>query len=125
MGYESKLVIVRKSHLGSDPDCNNKVWAEKIAEIRLCVVGNDVYSKIKDYPITNSYYYEHLTDEPILEDMYGDELREIPLNDCIAIFENADKTDHYRRYTIALGLLKSFNANDWHDSEIVVLHYGY
>lgn len=124
MGYESKLVIVKKSHLDSDPDCNNKVWAEKIAEVRLCKVGNDVI-KIKDYPITNYYYYEHSVDEPIIKDMYNDELSEIPLDDCITILENAYKTDPYRRYAIALGLLKSFNANDWNDGDIVVLHYGY
>jgi hypothetical protein len=125
MGYESKLIIIRKSCLSADPDCNNKVWAEKIAEVSLCKVGNDVCSKIEDYPITNSYYYEHLIDEPIIKDMYGDELREIPLDDCIEILETADKTEHYRRYTIALGLLKSFNTNDWRDGDIVILHYGY
>lgn len=125
MGYESKLIIVKKSHLDVDPDCNNKVWAEKIAEVRLSKVDNQVYSKIKDYPVTNYYYYEHFVDEPIIKDMYGDELREIPLNDCIAILETAIKTDPYRRYTIALGLLKSFNVNDWRDGDIIVLHYGY
>ena len=125
MGYESKLIIIKKSRLFADPDCNSKVWAEKIAEVRLCVVDDEVYSKIQDYPITNSYYYEHLVDEPILKDMYGDELREIPLEDCIEILETANKKDPYRRYTIALGLLKSFNMNDWRDGEIVVLHYGY
>lgn len=125
MGYESKLIVIQKSSLGASVDYNNKEWAEKIAEVRLCVVDNEVFSKIRNYPITNSYYYEHLVENPILKDMYGSELREIPLNDCITILENADKKDHYRRYTIALGLLKSFSANDWRDGEIVVLHYGY
>jgi hypothetical protein len=124
MGYDSKLVVIRKSHLNGDPDCDNKVWAEKIAEVRLCIVDNEVYSKIKDYPITNSYYYEHLVNYPILTDSYGDELREIPLDDCITILENANKIDHYKRYTIALGLLKSFNMNDWRNDDIVILHYG-
>lgn len=125
MGYENKLIVIKKGSLGANVDCNNKEWAEKIAEVRLCVVDNEVFSKIQNYPITNSYYYEHLVSNPILEDMYGTELREIPLNDCITILENADKEDHYRRYTIALGLLKSFSTNDWRDGEIVVLHYGY
>lgn len=125
MGYESKLIVIKKSSLGADVDCNNKEWAEKIAEVRLCVVDDEVFSKIQNYPITNSYYCEHLVGNPILEDAYGVQLREIPLNDCITILENADKKDHYRRYTIALGLLKSFSTNDWRDGEIVVLHYGY
>lgn len=125
MGYESKLIVIKKGSLGADVGCNNKEWAEKIAEVRLCVVDNEVFSKIQNYPITNSYYYEHLVSNPILEDEYGTELREIPLGDCITIFENANKKDHYRRYTIALGLLKSFNTNDWCDGEIVILHYGY
>lgn len=125
MGYESKLIVIKKGSLGNNADCNNKEWAEKIAEVRLCVVDDEVFSKIQNYPITNSYYHEHLVGNPILEDAYGVELREIPLDDCIVILENADKIDHYRRYTIALGLLKSFNTNDWCDGEIVVLHYGY
>jgi hypothetical protein len=125
MGYESKLIVIQKSSFGASVDYNNKKWAEKIAEVRLCVVDNEVFSKIQNYPITKSYYYEHSVGNPILEDMYGVELREIPLNDCITILENADKKDHYRRYTIALGLLKSFSTNDWRDGEIVVLHYGY
>jgi hypothetical protein len=125
MGYESKLIVIQKSSLGASVDYNNKKWAEKIAEVRLCVVDNEVFSKIQNYPITNSYYCEHLVSNPILEDAYGVGLREIPLNDCITILENADKKDHYRRYTIALGLLKSFSTNDWRDGEIVVLHYGY
>ena len=121
MGYESKLVIVRKSRLFADPDCNNKVWAEKIAEVNLCKCYN-FYTRIKDYPKTNSYYYNG--NDAILEDMYGDELIEIPIKDCIEILEECNK-EYYRRFGIALGLLKAFNDNDWCDSDIVVLHYGY
>ena len=123
MGYESKLVIVKKSHLGADPDCDNKTWAEKIAEVNLSCVGNEC--AFWNYPPTDCYYYDDEVDHPILKDKYEEELKEIPLDDCITILEDANTKDPYRRYTIALGLLKAFNDNDWCDGDIVVLHYGY
>ena len=120
MGYESRLVIVRKSKLNAD---NKVVWAEHIADVNLCVVGNCV-AKFRAYPPTNCYFYDRGVDEPIVEDMYGDKLNEIPLADAIQILEDAEKEEHYRRYVIAIGLLKSFTYDDWCD-DIVVLHYGY
>ena len=125
MGYESRLVVIKKSKLGKDED-TNKAWAEHIADVNLCVVGNYAFSKFKEYPPTEYYFYNRGADEPVVEDMYGDELIEIPLKDAIQILEDAEiKDGHYRRYTIAIGLLKGFSEDDWRDGDIAVLHYGY
>ena len=125
MGYESRLVVIKKSRLGKDEDIK-KTWAEHIADVDLCVVGDYALSKFKEYPPTEYYFYDRGTDKPVIEDMYGDELIEIPLKDAIQILEDAEiKDGHYRRYAIAIGLLKGFSQDDWHKDDIVVLHYGY
>jgi hypothetical protein len=125
MGYESKLVVVQKSDLSPNEDCKGKVWAAKIAEVRLCKINYDVLEKIRKYPVTNCYYYEHRVEDAILEDYYDKELTEVPLKDMIAILKDADAMNNYRRYKIAIGLLESFNDDDWDTNDIVVLHFGY
>ena len=123
MGYESKLVVIKKGSLGINEECH-KAWAEKIAEVNMCVMDSSVSSKMRNYPPTEYYYYSDDGDTPILEDKYGKPLTEIPLVDAIQMLEESEKEEHYRRYSIAIGLLKAFVFEDWHDN-VVVLHYGY
>lgn len=118
MGYESRLYIVNKTDIID----NEMFYAEKIAEFNLCTVY-DVSSKIKQYPVTNAYIYSDDGNTRILEDMYGERLTEIPINDVILIIEEAMKNDEYRRYKPCLQLLKGFNQLQW--KNLVVLHYGY
>lgn len=124
MGYESKLIVVYKSDL-SLPNDNGKVWAEKIAEVRLSKINYDVLKKIGEYPVASCYYYEHGSENKIVEDFYDKELTEVPLKDMISILKDAEEMNNYRRYKIAIGLLESFNDDDWDTNDIVVLHFGY
>ena len=121
MGYESKLYVIRKSCLSKD-ECGLR-FAEKIAEINLCC-GPEWHQVAKCYPETDSYIYADDGNSKITEDRYGDKLTEIPLASAIKILEEAYEHTNYRRYKIALGLLKSFEPDKWID-EVVVLHYGY
>ena len=125
MGYESKLIVVKKSGLLPNEDCKGKVWAEKIAEVRLSVIHYNVSKKIREYPVASCYYYEHGIADAILEDFYDKELTEVPLKDMIEILKDAEAMDGYRRYRIAIGLLESFSDDDWDMNDIVVLHFGY
>jgi hypothetical protein len=125
MGYESKLVVVDKSDLFT-PDDDGKVWAEKIADVRLSVIDGDVLRRIKKYPVASCYYYEHGSEDKVVEDFYGEELTEVPLKDMISILKDAEEMSSYRRYKIAIGLLESFSDYDWDTTNnIVVLHFGY
>jgi hypothetical protein len=120
MGYESRFYIVKKGSLMVEDD--GKIWSEVIASFNMSKVP-DVYTHIKKYPKTNCYFY--IGNNKIVEDNYGDELIEIPINDMIAIMSEVIKEDpEYRRFRPFLFLLLGFNLEQWYDN-LVVLHYGY
>ena len=120
MGYESKFYIVNKSDFIADED--GYYYAEKIAMFDLCKVPG-LYIKIKDYPKANVYIYSDDGNTEIKNDLYGDELIEIPIPDMIKFLEEEIKESSYRRYKPFLEMLKGFDLFEW--SNLVVLHYGY
>lgn len=115
MGYESKLYIVDKTGVATDKD--NKRWAEVIATFDLCRTNID-FSKFSP---TDCYFYDG--DERVVEDCYGDPIKEISISDMIELIENAMARDDYRRWQPCLGLLKGFTESQW--TNLVVLHYGH
>lgn len=121
MGYESRFYVVEKKN-SSLKDDDGYSWAEKIATFDMCCIGNHLISNIMKYPKTDVYIFDG--DKRIIEDMYGDPLIEIPINDMIDFLEEAiDKEEHYRRNMPFLRLLRGFDLSEWHN--LVVLHYGY
>ena len=122
MGYESRLYVVEKSrHIY--PSDNGMVWGEVVAMFDLCKCY-PVSGELCKYPNTNAYIYADDGNTKILEDKYGEKLKEIPIKDTIKIIKKAIKNDDgYRRYKPFLKLLEGFNLDEWND--LVVLHYGY
>lgn len=122
MGYESRLYIVDKTSI-YDHD-KNMVLGEVIAMFNFSKV-DPVTNKFFNYPDTDTYIYSDDGNTRILEDSYGEKLKEIPIDDAIKIIEKAAEENHwnYRRWEPILGLLKGFNKKKW--SNLVVLHYGY
>ena len=73
---------------------------------------------------TDCFIYADDDDTRIVEDHYGNELTEAPLFDVIKFLENeVQRGETYRRIKPLLGLLKSFDENEW--DGLVCLHYGY
>ena len=118
MGYESKLYVVDKSDF-LDGDY---VWGEVIASFDLYKTY-PVSDKMREYPNTNCYIYADDGNTRILEDCYGESLKEIPIDDAIKILESAASLNNYRRYSPCIALLKGFEKNQW--KNLVVLHYGH
>ena len=58
----------------------------------------------------------------IIKDCYGDNLKEIPINDMIDYLEK--NPDDYWRYTPLLHMLKAFN-NFAKSDELAILKYGH
>ena len=114
MGYESRLYVIQKSDVGMEEE---KKWCEVIATFDLCKVNIN----FRKYPETDSYFYEG--NEKIVEDCYGEPLRELTIKEAIQEVENAATRDEYRRWKPILGLLKGFNEEEW--SDLRVLHYGH
>lgn len=120
MGYESKIYVVNKWH-GSEE--NGKCYAEKIAELKMSKCGDfcSVFSKK-----TDCFIYQDDGNTPILEDKYGDELKEAAVDDVVDWLKTTiSGGEDYRRFKMALALLKSFQTEQWERENIAVLHYGY
>ena len=128
MGYESRLYVVKKSEIaGRDAETEGKYWCEVIATINLCKMGGDFRDKLYKYPATDSFFYTE--NETVVEDKYGEPLKEIPIRDMVNILERQKAEDivregvPYRRLEPAISLLKGFDPEQW--GAVTVLHYGY
>lgn len=120
MGYESKFYIVEKSDMPNDR--NSKKWAQGIASFDMCKIG--AYSWLSRYPETKYYFYADDGNTEVVEDCYGEPLREIPINDLIDIIENDPELQGYRRIEPFLALLRGFDQSKFNNN-LVVLHYGH
>jgi hypothetical protein len=115
MGYESRLYVVNKSRSGADE--NKKIWSEVVAKFNLCKCGID----FSGFPASDCYFYEG--NDEIVEDNYGDPLRELTISEAISVLATAMAKEDYRRFQPCLAMLTGFNQHEWEN--LVVLHFGY
>lgn len=122
MGYESKIYIAEKA---SHKDQNGMTYASIIAMFDMHKMGNltNVFEKK-----TDCYFYADDGNTKVLEDMYGDAIREAKIEDFIYVLEEAiDSGEEYRRLFPLLAALKviyeQYMDGGWR--ELVLLHYGY
>ena len=128
MGYESRLYIVEKSDLWHKVDTTNKEvkdmrWGEVVAMFNLSKVCG-LPEAIRNYPATDTYIYDG--EERVIDDCYGEPLKEIPIKEMADIVERIAEKDKwdYRRFKPCVQLLRAFDEdNKWR--YIAVLHYGY
>lgn len=122
MGYESKLYVVEK---GNRLYREEKRYCQVIAMFDLCKFY-PVSSRRYDYPATECYFYADDGDTQVLEDRYGDPLKEMPIEDVIDILENEvyNGSDYRRIYPI-LAALQALEHQKHQWGELAVLHYGY
>ena len=126
MGYESKIYIIEKT---------NCSWAEengmKYAKV-LAMFDVSKFYELSDWfrnkPATKHYIYADDGDTQIVEDKYGDTLKEASVKEVIdkleRIVEVKNGVDYGRIFPL-LAALKAFesHSNQW--GNIAVLHYGY
>lgn len=122
MGYESKLYVVEKASKFPNEEMR---YSQIIAMFDLCKFYP--ISSVRDnYPATDCYFYADDGNTRVLEDRYGDPLREMPIEDVIDILENTLLSgDDYRRIYPALATLKALESKKHQWRELAVLHYGY
>lgn len=122
MGYESKLYVVEKASKFPNEEMR---YCQVIVMLDLCKFY-PISSVRHHYPTTECYFYADDGDTKVLEDRYGDPLREMPIEDVIRILEDAlNNGDNYRRIYPALAGLKALEQQKHQWRELVVLHYGY
>lgn len=117
MGYESKLVVVKKWNF-DDGDS----FGETIAELNLSGMPNSFF------PINETFENEseksiYMCDGYVIEDKYGEKLRYTSVEKLLQTLYKCEAEEHYRRTEMAINLLKSFTTKDW--DNIFVFHYGY
>ena len=100
-------------------------YVSVIAMFDMCKAGNlvNVFDKK-----TDCYFYADDGNTKVLEDMYGDTLKEATIEDVIYVLEEAvDSGENYRRIFPLLSALKTIHEQQMNGrwKEIVVLHYGY
>lgn len=122
MSYESKLYIVERGTLKDD---DGMTYASVIAMFDMCKIGNltNVFEQK-----TDCYFYADDGNTRVLEDRYGDTLKEATVEDVIYVLEKAvDSGENYRRIFPLLSTLKTIyeQQKDSIWGEIIVLHYGY
>ena len=120
MGYESKFYIVKKCDMHTGK--NGKKWAMNIASFDMRKIGSS--SWLSRYPETEYYFYADDGNTEVVEDCYGEPLKEIPISDLIDILENDPEMQEYRRTEPFLALLRGFDQNKFNNN-LVVLHYGH
>jgi len=119
MGYESKLIVVKKWNCEEASS-----FGQTIAELNLSGMLP------RFFPIEETFENEiekpvFMDSEEVTEDKYGDKLRYTSVEKLIDVLEECESNEHYRRTVMAINLLKSFLSKDWDSDDVVVVHYGY
>jgi hypothetical protein len=121
MGYESRIYVVNRTE-HKLPNGEKYVRGEEIARINLCVMSYefvDLFDTWVDYPL-----FAEDGNTVIDTDKYGSKLETAPIQRVIDwLEERVAGGDRYRRITMLLGMLKSFDQSEWDYLEVV--HYGY
>jgi len=124
MGYESRIYVIRKTDVEI---IEGFKYAETMVVYNLCVFPPFQKLFNKDCPKTQYAMIEN--DKDIIEDCYGDPLRERSLPEVITHLEKAIADDEdiasYARVKPLLAMLKEFEKvqDDWY--KLAVIHYGY
>lgn len=124
MGYESRIYIVEKTN------CSwNENDDKKFARV-LAVFDMACFRQLSDWfrnkPATKHYIYADDGNTQIIEDCYGDALKEASVKEVINRLEKIiENGEDYRRIFPLLATLKAFEAQSNHWGDIAVLHYGY
>lgn len=121
--YESRIYIVAPT--GQRDSKSGKCFAETLAVFNLGYVDSMIDIPVSEHwKPTNYFVYADDGETEILEDMYGDELRELTVDDLISKLTFTDGIAVSRRAAILLSALRAIRLTyDKHD--IVCLHFGY
>lgn len=129
MGYESKIYIVRRSGQ-YDPDID-KTWAEVLGVFNLGRVTVTYENLVREHPATDLFVYADDCATRIIEDCFGEPLKEFSLLDMRNIlYEEMDRRGAHgysdSMWTLAKGVLPLLiQKHGFSNGKIVCLHYGY
>ena len=118
MGYESRVIIARKSNI--------KGYVEVIAELNLCgMEGGFLGLFDKEYK-GELYDFYARNDTEVKEDCYGKPLTYATFNSVYKYCLNYVGIQNYRRLDMLFAVLTAVRTG-WADeyNDFIVIHYGY
>lgn len=119
MGYESTLYIVNTFNNEIDLETGKK-FAQVLAMVELAKVYElrEIFNKETEY-----YFCHNSSEEAVLEDGYGEPLREAELDDVVKAIENYMEIVDWYLLRPALALLKVYQ--EMNNKYLKVIHYGH
>lgn len=110
MGYDLRLHIGDAPFFDGAHDNGSKrspAYLMQIAEVELCVPCNKFYNAIHKEMKKGKYAYIYPDgNTKTIEDAYSERLRFVPAKVVLEHLKDANKTENYRRYDMAIALLK-------------------
>lgn len=123
MGYESKFYIVEKGHYD---DSRQMHYGHVIAmfDMSKCYPLSSVFQGFKK---TDCFFYADDGNTEIVEDMYGEPLKEATIERTLRLVQTVMEEEDYRRLLSFEALLRALQAQqkDGKWGDLAVLHYGY
>jgi hypothetical protein len=124
MGYEVKVYVGKVAHRVDD---DHGRWFQMWAMFELCKPGYDSeISKLCGDPNVGYepvFFYCTDGNTAITVDCYGKRLKAIPIDDALKALETDQGNDGYRRFKIAVDLLKSIKEHA--GEQLSVILYGH
>lgn len=123
MGYEVKLYAGRVTTQGRDGLGH---WLQIWSMFDLCTPGYDseTYKLSADHSIgVPIYFYGTDGNTEITSDCYDKRLKAIPLDDALKALETDSGSDSYRRFKIAVDVLRSLKEHSGESLSVVL--YGH
>ena len=130
MGYETKMYLTTSLSMRVEKD--NSIYFSPIAMVDLCKCGEGDFEKLRRSSAISQeeeneprpYFYASDGNTKVLEDLYGYRLVLLDVKDVIKAIESDQEKWKYRRFTLALNLLKSA-LEDFPTDNLKVLTFGY
>jgi len=133
MAYRHRFYVVKKTKSFGIDETENLRYAYVLARFDLDRNDNLKHKlDTANLPVTDSFIYMDNGDNPLIEDDYGDKLKEISVMDLLYILNPYGPTNDLDEYNIAiyqsfyyyLTRLNSHMKNSTALKDIVVLHCG-
>lgn len=130
MGYDIKMYIGRTTMeipiLGNGKK-KNPAYFNPYAMVDLAVVGNTAYNelqKLKDNSFLHAYFYAPNGNTKVMKDSYDDALKVIPFDKVLEILKKSNKKEKYRRFDMAIALMKAM-VGKFSTDELGVVLFGH
>ena len=123
MGYESKVYLVEDSGMKIMPG-EKKIYSSVVAVFNLGNMGDGPFEELfTKAHVASCYFYLDDGNTQAVEDRYGEELKEVSIDELLAALEK--ETETCREEHLLIATLKAIGQNKDCWKNIKAIRYGY